>query len=68
MRRESRGRGGPLPRLTSGEVDRIKYLTSSSNLTDEQIAHRFGISPELTRRIVAGQYQPRDLAARARRS
>lgn len=56
-----------LPNLTSGEVSRLTYLVKNSNLTEVQIAARFGISVLLTRQIVAGHYRSRDQAQRDRR-
>ena len=60
MRREARATGRPLPRLRSGEVERMTYLAKNSNLTAEQMAGRFGVTPELARHVIAGNYRPRD--------
>lgn len=65
---QQRTTGGRLPSLTTGEVERLKYLAKNSNLTIEDLAHRYGISKNLARRAIDGTgYVTRDMALLNRR-
>lgn len=57
-RRESSARS-PLPSLSPGELTRMIYLADHSNLTEDQLAARYGISPALTKAVISGRYRAR---------
>lgn len=57
MSRQESNRRSPLPSLSAGELKRMIYLADHSNLTEEQLAARYGISRALTKAVISGRYR-----------
>ena len=46
------------PKLTAEQVDDIKWWNKNTNLSDERIGKRFGVSGPTVAKVVAGNYLP----------